>query len=449
MHRNAVTERYLEAVARTAFGPDELTKVSRQQFDLDNTTYFGEVLPRPSFVSYAERERLAGDLHALVDALAALPDRLFGSDFAAFAKATGMTDAQVEGISRIRSKELTRLTRADMYHDGTDFKIMELNMGSTTGGLDNGMVNRAALTLPFVAEFAEANDLSYVDGLAELASMFRAEVQAGEGERILAVVVDIPENLRFFQGLLTTSANDLAEHGVDFVPCHFEQLRYSRGRVLLEDRPIDLVYRLVAVEDLLRPEVAELIEPLMSAVERGDVRLFTPMDTDAYASKAALAMLSDEANRHLLTPAQARSLDRLLPWTRMVRDEPVTVDGERVDLLQFAAQERGELVLKPTLLHGGLGVTLGWQCDLDTWTKQVHAAVDGPYVLQRRVRAAPELVPTPQGVQPMVFNWGVFTVASGYGGALVRGTTTLDGSVLNRAGGAALGCCFHETRPAG
>ena len=444
MHRNAVTGRYLEAVARNGFGHDELTAISRREIDLDNTTYFGEVLPRPAFVSAAERARLQQDLTTLVDVLAALPDRLFGGDLAAFAKATGMTDAQVAGITRIQSKELTRLTRADMYHDGTNFKIMELNMGSTTGGLDNALVNRAAMKLPFVAEFVQANGLSYVDGLAELAGMLRAEAQAGADERILVVIVDVPENLRVYEGLLRTSAAELATHRVDFVLCGFEQLSYTRGRVWLDGRAVDVVFRLVLVEDLLKPHAAGLIEPLLTAVERGDVRLFTPLDTDAYASKAALAMLSDEANRHLLDPAQARSLDRLLPWTRMVRDEPVTVDGERVDLLDFAAQERAVLVLKPTLMHGGLGVTLGWVAGPDAWAEQVRAAVDGPYVLQRRIRAAPELVPTADGVRPMVFNWGVFTVAGGYGGALVRGTTTLDGSVLNRAGGAALGCCFHE-----
>lgn len=444
MHRNTLTERYLDEAACRGFGHDQLARASRLEFDLDNTTYHGKVLPRPAFLTGPERARLQEDLHRLIDALGSLPDRLYGGDFAAFAAATGMTDGQVAACGRDRSTELTRLTRADIYHDGTDFRLMEVNFGSTIGGLDHGMLNQAAMTLPFVAEFVEANRLSYVDGLAELAAMFWAEAGTGARERLLVAVIALPENLRRYESVLRTSGAALARHGVDFELADFTRLSYQHGRVWLDGRPVDLVYRVLLVEDLLQPEVPAMVEPLMSAVERGEVRMFTPMDTDAYASKAALAMLSDEANRHLLDTAQLSSLDRLLPWTRMVRDEQVTVDGERVELLHFAERNREELVLKPTLMHGGSGVTLGWLRHPAEWTRLLHAAVNGPYVLQRRIRPAPELVPTTAGMVPMLFIWGVFTMPNGYGGAYVRGTATLDGSVLNRAAGADMGCCFHE-----
>ena len=130
----------------------------------------------------------------------------------------------------------------------------------------------------------------------------------------------------------------------------------------------------------------------------------------------------------------------------MVRDDRVTVDGERADLLEVARARREQLVLKPTMMHGGLGVVLGWTVDDVEWDRQVRAAVDGQYVLQQRVHGAPEPFPAAGGPVPMLLNWGVYTVESGYGGAIVRGSTTLDGSVLNSAGGAALSCVFAEER---
>jgi hypothetical protein len=102
-------------------------------------------------------------------------------------------------------------------------------------------------------------------------------------------------------------------------------------------------------------------------------------------------------------------------------------------------------VLKPTLMHGGLGVVLGWTVQDAEWDRQLAAATDGPYVLQRRIGGAPEPVPDPAGsTVPTLMNWGVFTVEGGYGGAIVRGATELGGSVMNSAAGAALTCCFHE-----
>lgn len=450
MTRNAITARYLDAVERAGFGAGELIEAARAGVDLQATTYFGRCLSRPAFVSHEERLVLERDLNHLHSALAALPDRLFGGDLAAFARAAGMNDAQVEAILRVPSKEPTRLARADLYHDGTAFRLMELNIGSTVGGMDNALVNRAAMALPFLADFVTGNNLSHVDTLGELAELLAAAAGTPQGERTLAIVVDMPDKLHIYESLLLTSAGELARHGIDFLPVQLDRLRIGDGGVWFGERRVDLIYRLFLVEDYLEPGTPALLDPLMCAVERGDVAMYSPLDTELYGSKAALAMLSDEANRHLLDPVELESLDRLLPWTRMVRHDLVTVDGQQVDLHEYAVAQREELVLKPAMMHGGLGVVLGWQLDDDEWRKQLDAANDGPYVLQRRIRAVPEPFPAADGgTEPMLLIWGAFTLGDGrYGGALVRGTTDLTGSVLNGTGGATLSCCFHEPGPA-
>ena len=457
MSRNAITDRYLEAAERSGFGAGELLVAARAGVNLDATTYFGRCLGRPAFLSDAEQAELVGDLNHLHSAMAALPDRLFGGDLAAFARAAGMTEPQVTAIMRSHSKVPTRLARADLYHDGTAFRLMELNLGSTVGGMDHGLVNRAALALPFMAAFVETNRLSYVDTLAELATLLAAEAGAAPasapasapGERTLVVVVDMPDKIHLYESLLRNSADELATHGIDFLPVRLEELRIGDGGVWLDRRRVDLIFRLFLIEEFLRPEAPELLDPLMRAVERGDVAMFSPLDSELYGSKAALAMLSDERNRHLLDPAERVGLDRLLPWTRIVRAGEVTVDGELVDLYEYAEAAREDLVLKPAMMHGGAGVALGWQLDADEWRDRLRAAGDDAYVLQQRLRAAPELFPTADGLREMILIWGAFTLGNGaFGGALVRGTTDLSGAVLNGAGGATLSCCFHELAPA-
>ena len=73
--------------------------------------------------------------------------------------------------------------------------------------------------------------------------------------------------------------------------------------------------------------------------------------------------------------------------------------GARVDLRDYAIAHREELILKPTLLHGGAGVVPGWHRETtrQAWAEQLRAAMDGPYVLQRRIRPVPELFPTLDG----------------------------------------------------
>ena len=225
--------------------------------------------------------------------------------------------------------------------------------------------------------------------------------------------------------------------------------RCAIERVWLGDRPVDVIYRIFMIEDLLHPDGPALINPVLQAAERGEVKIFTPMHSQLYSSKGALALLSDEANRHLCTPGELASLDRLLPWTRMLRAGPVTVDGERVDLLQVRAGRREQLIVKPTARHGGLGILAGWLADDREWERQLRARLGQPFVLQRRVRPEPELFPGEGGLEPWVLTWGAYLCGRGYGGMWVRGTADRDTGGVNMATGAYATCCFTEAPAAG
>jgi hypothetical protein len=226
--------------------------------------------------------------------------------------------------------------------------------------------------------------------------------------------------------------------------CHLRHLSFHDDRVWLKDRPIDVIYRLWLISAFLKPEGPGLIDPVLDLVERGRVKMFAPMNSHIFASKGALALLSDEANRHLFSAGELASLDRILPWTRMVRPGPVTApDGSRCDLTGYAVANQAELVLKPVMLHAGRGVLTGWSTGPEQWREQLAAAMDGPFVLQRRVHPVTEPFPADDGMHPWVLSLSVFHGAPGFSGIWVRGTTDLDGGVLNMANGAHATCCFH------
>src|SRR5256885_17032054 len=149
----------------------------------------------------------------------------------------------------------------------------------------------------------------------------------------------------------------LMRPGMEAVMCPLGQLRVVDRWVRLDDGPVDVIYRVFLIKDLLRPEAGELADPVLRAAERGEVKLFAPMGAELYGSKGALALLSDEANRHLFSDAELASLDRVLPWTRMVRPGPVTVGGGgQADMGEYAIGEREHLVLKTTAQHSSAGV---------------------------------------------------------------------------------------------
>ncbi len=450
MTHDELVELYLKEVARRGMRAGELLEAARGATDLAATTFFDRCLSRPAFLGHAEMTQLAGDLANLHAALTALPERMFGGDVAAFARAVGMTEVQVTAILRTQGAAPTTMARGDLYLDSSGFKVMELNMGSSVGGGDNAILNRAFLAHPVIAEFAAAHGLSYTDTLAATARTIFAETGASAGDGRLIAAVDWPGTIEKWKAVLRRSAEEYAGYGIDMVPCHLGELTVRDHRVWFGGRPVDVIYRIFLIEDLLAPEGPALIDPLLRAAERGEVQIFTAMDSQLYASKGALALLSDEVSRGLCTPAELASLNRLLPWTRIVRPGEVTVDDERVELGEYARVKRSDLVLKPTAMHGGIGVVPGWLTDAADWDSQLAAAMNsnGSFVLQHRVKPVPELFPADDGPMPFVLTWGAYLMADGYGGMWLRGTPDLDTGGVNMNTGASATCCFHEARPA-
>ncbi len=448
--RATLTAIYLDEVARRGTRGSELLSGMPKSGPLE-AKYKHDYLSRPLFIGHAERDQLNTDLQHLRTALVSLPDRLYGGDVAAFATAVGMTDRQVVAVLRSRAGQVTQLARADMYPEPSGLRLLEFNMGSGIEGTDNDGICRAMLRHPLLREFARTHRLGYVDTMRAQVSMIFSETGFEPGSFPMVALTDWPGHYPRIGTFLHKLARRWRTLGLDAHACHVGELKAAGGRVRLRGRPVDIIFRLFLIEHLLEPEGPALMDPVIDAAARGEVAMFTPLDSELFGSKATLAMASDDANRHLFTAAERAAFDRILPWTRMVRPGPVTLeDGRTVDLLDYATGHAGDLVLKPTLLHGGLGVLPGWHRDTsaEIWRDRLTSAMGGPYVIQRRIRPVPELCPGEDG-EPVawVVTWGVFTRPTGYGGVFARAFPADSQHVVLRAGtGAFAGCCL-SARP--
>ena len=148
MNRATLTAAYLDEIKRRGVtGTELLGKLPESE--MLNTFYSGRYLSRPLFLGHEEREQLFQDMVNLRSALVSLPNRLFGGDLAAFARAMGANDVQVSAIMRSRGNDVTKQLRADLYVDQSGgFRLLELNMGSALGGMDNADMVRALLEHP-------------------------------------------------------------------------------------------------------------------------------------------------------------------------------------------------------------------------------------------------------------------------------------------------------------
>jgi hypothetical protein len=440
-----LTQRYLDAFA----AQDELTVQQIRDHvypEIAETIMGGRTLSRPAFLERHEVQRLGEDMETIYRLVTGLPDKLFGGDLGAFAAAIGVTPGQVQAVLRGRGNAPSRMARFDSYRDEQGFRVMELNMSSAIGGVEVARLNRSMLELPFIGKFAAENNLGFSDVMAEILEIMLVEHNLPRDRRPVTAFCDFPASWVTLEKIVRKNVTEFEQAGFDPIPCHIGELRLEEDGVWHGDRKLDAIYRLFVMEDLLAPDGPALIEPILRAAERGNVALFSPMDAELYSSKGALALLSDEANRHLFSPDELAVLDRFIPWTRMVRRGPVTVGGQSVPLEDYAVDKREELILKPTLLHGGAGVTPGWQVEPAEWQRLLEEAYDEPFVLQQRIHPYTEPFPKADGpgVEDHVVLWGTFLGVNGYAGTFMRGTAKADAGVLNIATGAIGGCCFHE-----
>lgn len=443
----AIGREYLRHIARLGIKPDDLRQHAVNS-DALAVSYQGRLLATPAFLGAAERRRLPQDLLAVHGLLCDLPDRLFDGSRTRLGRAVGLSELQCAHVSRVPGGRPPPLGRSDLHRSPTGFKLLELNISTALGGFENAHINRAMLAHPALREFVEEHRLEFTDTFQRIVDTMRRAVDLAEDS--LVAVVDWPQSFVVSGPRLQLMAQLLSEQGIDSVACDIGQLTEHDGGLRFQGRPVDVVFRRFLLEDIRTEQDRRLIEPVLAAEERGRVAVFARLDTELYGSKGALALLS-EGDAAAFSADERALVQRFVPWTRFVRPSTTDPGADRVDLLRYATSRREELLLKPTLLHGGEGIVPGWLVGDAEWESRLNAAMNGPYVLQERVRPSAEAVPgaEPGQVDETYLLWGAFyadpgaTNSDGYAGCFLRSTDSPDVGAVTMGSSVLMGCCFH------
>jgi hypothetical protein len=115
-------------------------------------------------------------------------------------------------------------------------------------------------------------------------------------------------------------------------------------------------------------------------------------------------------------------IDRMIPWTRLLREGRTQFDDGWVDLIGFSIENQRNLILKPGAGFAGVGVVAGWETEKREWEKLLRSSVGGPFIIQHRVDPDPEpIVDLNSGrLEYILPAWGVFFSENGYDGGFIR-----------------------------
>ena len=217
-------------------------------------------------------------------------------------------------------------------------------------------------------------------------------------------------------------------HGLSVLHADVSELRLRDDEVWYGDRRVDLAYRDASVLDLM--DLAEEgvdVTPMRALLRQNRVVSSITAELD---QKSCFEVFTDpELARRFLTVEECQVMRRHVLWTRLVSDRrTVSPAGERVDLLEYARNERESLVLKPNRSYGGEGVLVGptatqseWESaidrvlvDEDRWVVQQVAPipVKSFHVLDEADRLHVEPFYIVMGFAPTRYGVGLVTRAS-------------------------------------
>ena len=283
-----------------------------------------------------------------------------------------------------------------------DYQIVELNIDSPGGGafLDasSDIVVASQMWKKF-QKLAPGRIIGFrqalFDHLERVWNYFlqdNPEMSAPTGKPRIAIVDWVTVSTHREFELL---AEGLRELGYDTLVADPRELSFSLGRLRCYDgKPIDMVYRRVLVEDMLRDPAGS--RAIIEAVQQKAVCLVNNFASKPLTVKSLLALFHDPLAEELLDTQQLRTIRKLIPLTLKLEEKNV----------KQVVEEQERFVLKPADGWGAQGLYLGWRCTKEEWSEHVRRSLAlGGYVAQERVAIPKRSLPTWTGQQWECFSY--------------------------------------------
>jgi glutathionylspermidine synthase len=284
-------------------------------------------------------------------------------------------------------------SRLDAFFVGEDgLKFTEYNAETPAGGGYNDALSEMFFAMPVMRHFMRTWDMRALPARHTVlqALLDCWEQFSGGSDRPRIAIIDwddVPtqSEFRLFQDYFR-------RQGYECEIITPAAVSYSGGKLRASHGVIDVVYKRVLLHELV--ERGGVDHPILQAVRDRAVCMVNPPSCKILHKKASLAVLSDEKNARLFDPEELRQIAETIPWTRVMEERRTMHEGVEVDMLDFVASHRDQLVLKPNDEYGGKGIILGWEVDETAWRDAMTTALAEPYIVQQRIPLPTEPYPS-------------------------------------------------------
>jgi hypothetical protein len=414
----------------------------------DKIVYKGKPIPiilEPGFISSEQLQSNTSMLGEIQNALEHVID-IAVERYVPKSEETQLCD-DIKQVFNLNEKELALMTtdcgvsqhvviyRLDLYSNGQPY-ILEFNSDSAGGIMEAYSATALFLSLPQLKKLQAEGFAFFPDEGPDriLRALLKSNYyRKGKIDKPTILITDWRDvGSKVEQERLR---EHFEERGYKAILADPRDLTFRNGLLYRADEVIDIVYRRAIVKELAKnfPD----IKPLFEATQSGAVAVVNSFSSAIGSNKAILAIMSDPDYHSLFNADTIGTIQRYVPWTRMLNFKP------NASLLDNLCQNKDAYVLKQCKSYGGEAVIVGRDKDHDTWNRKIEEIIQSTeelWIVQKFVERQFDLFPFIEGdkvvFHKMVYNVNPFIIEGEYACGIVR-LSPPDIFVINAAQGGA------------
>jgi len=282
--------------------------------------------------------------------------------------------------------------RLDTHLNNGGLHFVQYNADSPTGGGYADALAEIFFETPPMKEFRKKHAVSKIGSRKHLLhALLKSYKQFGGTKKPNIAIVEFRSPYGSGQSEYELFRDYFREEGYAVEIVAPEQLEY-RNRVLRKGNfEINLVYRRLGVQEFLIR--FDLAHPLVQAYRDRAVCVVNSFRSELAHKKAMFGLLTDEALTAKFPVAERKAIRDHVPWTRLVAAGKTSYGEQTIDLLEYIAQNREKLALKPNDDYSDLHTYFGWEMEAAEWERAIKQAMRSPYVAQERVDPVKSVFP--------------------------------------------------------
>lgn len=340
------------------------------------------------------------------------------------------------------SKNVETSSRLDLVLTEKGFKVLEVNMGSSIGGIEfenfeplirkmhpelidppnkgsYTSVPTQSLYIKFIIDKIE----QYVTGYKDEINIFFpiGKYQKDQGE----------EDRSFFNSLLNKELKKHNKKGNVFSG-NISELKFSNGQLYFNNK---IIHSVLILDYSLKDVSPDLLRAFMMDKVYFPDHLGTPLLGD----KRNLALLRKLAIDKKFEPVYNDMILDYIPWTEIVEESRVIYEGEEYNMIELLQKKKDHFVIKIANGLQGKDVYVGKFLTRDAWNETIKNALENKIFIAQEFSdsidiQAPDIA---NQWKPHKLVWGAFGFGNTYGGVWVRmSPAKTDTGVINSATGA-------------